>query len=130
MSMNTVLPFNNDSSKASLASIMGDSNLDLGPAASRIPIRPTQINPAARRTPRPPPPVKKSLTKSMERVLLGFEILIIVLFAFFVNYDSEQADALTISQMRVYKNSLFIQGNIYSILFPCNLLTEKCTCIW
>lgn len=96
--MNTVFPFSG-ASTSSIPSSLGDSTLDLQGGQKNVipPDKKNKRNPTIKYRKE----VKKPLTKAMERILLGFQVLIIILFAIFVNYDSEQADAVTISQMRV-----------------------------
>ncbi|XP_035704587.1 formin-B-like [Folsomia candida] len=95
--MNTVFPFSG-ASTSSIPSSLGDSTLDLQGGQKNVipPDKKNKRNPTIKYRKE----VKKPLTKAMERILLGFQVLIIILFAIFVNYDSEQADAVTISQMR------------------------------
>lgn len=52
---------------------------------------------------------RKSLTRSMERIFLGVQIIAMILYYLFVQYDPEQSDALTISQMKVPFTSINIK---------------------
>jgi hypothetical protein len=113
--MNTVFPFSSNPSIAS--SNISEENF---PPPTKVKKRPKVARAEVKE--------KKVLTRSMERLVLGLQVLFIVMYALFVRYDSEQGDPLQSTKVEKAENFMEqfiskhfnyqIQKTRFSQLFP------------